>query len=202
MTCNALPSGLHRPTLAAFFGLAVALGSHPVLAAQETVAVEHPLPPIDGEPRAESPNAKDPREYRLAVGGGFSAGAGGWGTELGSIREVHARYAYRAVGLGASYFWLTAPNNEGNSWPTFGAQGLEGFAELHPAPTSWVDPYLRTGVLGFTHVEGIEEARRVGGEFTLGLDAVLPHFAVGLHLQFGATNQAWTMLGLHSELRF
>ncbi len=164
-----------------------------------TVRTAHALE--SGAPAAE-PEA-DPRRYRIATGASLSAGDAGWGTELANMEQIYARYQiYRGLGAGASYFFFTAPNNEGNAWPQFHAQGLEGFAEYHPFETSWIDPFVRVGVLGFTHVEGIEEANRVGMQGVLGVDFVLPHFAIGLHALHGFTNQSWTMLGLHAELRF
>lgn len=118
------------------------------------------------------------------------------------MQQIYGRVRiYRGLGAGASYFFFTAPNNEGNSWPEFRARGLEGFAEYRPFETSWFDPFVRVGVVGFTHVEGIEAADRLGMQGTLGLDFVLPHVAVGLHALRGFTNRTWTMFGLHAELR-
>ena len=145
----------------------------------------------------------EPRRYRIAAGASLSAGDGGWGTELASMQQIYGRFQiYRGLGAGASYFFFNAPNNEGSSWPEFRARGIEGFAEYRPFETSWVDPYARVGVVGFTHVEGIEPADRVGMQGVLGVDFVLPHFAVGLHALHGFTNEAWTMFGVHTELRF
>ena len=172
--------------------LCVALVFHTVRTAH---AAETAEPPAQPEP--------DPRRYHIAAGVSLSAGDGGWGTELGTMVQFYGRYQiYRGLGAGASYFFLTAPNNEGNAWPPFSAQALEGFAEYHPFETSWVDPFARVGVLGFTHVEGIEAANRVGMQGVLGVDFVLPHFAIGLHALHGFTNRHWTMFGLHTEVRF
>jgi hypothetical protein len=155
----------------------------------------------DAAAQAE-PMEPDARQYALAVGASLSYGDGGWGTELGNIVQIYGRYQlYRGLGVGASYFWLDAPNNEAASWPEFHAQALEGFAEYHPFETSWIDPFARVGVLGLTRVEGIEAADRLGLQGMLGVDFVLPHFAIGLHAQHGFTNRAWTMVGLHTEVR-
>ena len=154
--------------------------------------------------RAERPEGpeRDPRRYRIAAGAALSVGDGGWGTELASMPQMYGRFqVYRGLGAGASYFFLNAPNNEGGSWPEFRARGIEGFAEYHPFDASWVDPFARVGVLGFTHVEGIEAADRVGMQGVLGIDFVLTLFAFGLHALHGFTNRAWTMFGLHTELR-
>lgn len=152
--------------------------------------------------RAAEPEP-NPRRYRFAAGASLSAGDGGWGTELAGIQQIYARaQIYRGLGAGASYFFFTASNNEGNSWPQFHAQGIEGFTEYRPFETSWLDPFARVGVVGFTHVEGIEPADRIGMQGVLGADFVLPHFAIGVHALHGFTNRAWTMFGLHTELRF
>jgi len=144
-----------------------------------------------------------PRQYKVALGASGSLGDAGWGTELGNILQLYGRYQlYRGLGVGASYFWLAAPNNEGNSWPQTNLQALEGFAEYHPFETSWLDPFARLGVLGLTHVEGSAPVDRFGLEGVLGLDFVLPHVALGLHARSGFTNRHWTMVGLHTEMRF
>ncbi len=87
-----------------FFGVllvgAVQLFSHTVRAAHADDTAAQALP---------EPNL---RQYELALGASLSAGDGGWGTELGNIVQVYGRY-HRGLGVGASYFWLTAPNNEG-----------------------------------------------------------------------------------------
>jgi hypothetical protein len=195
--------GLPCAVRATLGGVALLLGSQPVLAAHAVGNTPDGTAIADSDAKAERPPERDPRQYALAAGAGLSLGDGGWGTELSSSQFVYARYqVYRGLGLGASYSWLTASNNEGNSWPTFHAQALEGFAELHPFLTSWVDPFVRAGVLGLTEVEGIEEATRFGAEFTAGLNATLPSFAIGVHVRYGFTNQAWTMAGIHTEVRF
>lgn len=188
-----LPYRIERKFSGLWLGLVFSLCS-----VSHTVHAAHT--DADASPPAVQPN---PRQYKVALGASLSVGGPGWGTELGNIAQLYGRYQlYRGLGVGASYFWLTAPNNEGNSWPQFNAQALEAFAEYHPFETSWVDPFARLGVLGFTHVEGIEEADRAGLQGVAGVNFVLPHFAIGLHARHGFTNQHWTMFGLHTEARF
>ncbi|MEO6602487.1 MAG: hypothetical protein ABIQ16_21575 [Polyangiaceae bacterium] len=179
----------------------VTLGFVAVQFISHTVHAAHGLD--DTTSQAQAASEPDPRKYDLALGASFSVGDAGWGTELGNMTQLYGRYQlYRGFGVGASYFWLTAPNNEGNAWPEFHGQALEGFAEYHPLPTSWFDPFARAGVLGFTHVEGIEAADQIGLQGMVGVDFVLPHVAIGVHARSGFVNRTWTLFGLHTEVRF
>jgi hypothetical protein len=48
---------------------------------------------------------------------------------------------------------------------------------------------------------GSETASRFGLEGMAGFDFVRLPFAVGVHVRSGATNRAWTLAGLHLEVR-
>ena len=151
---------------------------------------------------ASADEAEPPGFYRVALGGGASAGDPGWGTELGRILEIDGRYQPLPwLGVGATFFDLVAPNNE--NYPTFHAEALELNVAWHPLGYLWFDPFVRAGAVGFVALEGesSEDAGRFGFDGMLGVNAAFSHVAVGLHIRHGFTSASWTMLGLHLEGR-
>jgi hypothetical protein len=152
------------------------------------------------------PGAVEARQpgYRLAVSGGISAGTAGWGTELSGTGELSARVMVLPwLAAGLSYLSFNAPNNEG--YNAFQIQALELHVGWRPVVGRWIDPFLRVGALGVVGSNGgymnSQTTSRWGVESTAGVDFVWLPIAVGAHAQYGFTNQAWALVGLHLEVR-
>ncbi len=142
--------------------------------------------------------------YRLAFNGSVSVGQVGWGTELGGMSEVGGRVQLRPwLGIGLSYFRLSAGNNE-NDTP-FELDAIEASATWRPVVGKWFDPFVQAGALGVIDsgggYMGSETTSRFGLEGMAGFDFVRLPFALGVHVRSGVTNRAWTLAGLHLEVR-
>ncbi len=164
--------------------------------AQPVAFAQPQSPPVT--PAAPAP------AYRLALNGSVAVGKAGWGTELGGISEVGGRVQLRPwLGIGLSYLRLSAGNNE--SYAPFQLDALEAFATWRPVVGKWFDPFVQAGALGVIDsgggYMGSETTSRFGLEGMAGFDFVSLPFAVGVHVRSGFTNRAWTLAGLHLELR-
>ncbi len=146
----------------------------------------------------------NPRSYLLAVGGAVLTGGVGKGAALGLMEEGHVRVSVLPwLGIGISYLDMSAPNNDNR--PPFGAQALALNASWHPLKYSSFDPFLQLGGVRLFNVSG--DALYFGSpspwsaEAQLGVNYVVPHFALGLQLRRAVGDYDWTMLGLQFEGR-
>jgi hypothetical protein len=78
-----------------------------------------------GDPRTRADSGDDqglkPRSYLLAFGGAILTGDAGRGSALGSMEEGYVRaHVLPWLGIGVSYFGLSAPNNDKR--PSFSAE--------------------------------------------------------------------------------
>lgn len=168
-------------------------------------SAESTAPPDGGTGRGERadppPNS---RAYHVALGAALAMGDAGWGTELGGIHELHGRAQVLPwLGVGLSYFNLTASNNE--SSPPFKLQAFELNSSWHPLFDTWFDPFLQIGALGIVGVQSNTFERgpepRWGVQGQLGANVVLPPFAIGMHARVGQAEREWTLFGLQIEGR-
>lgn len=111
------------------------------------------------------------------------------------------------LGAGLSYLHLSASNNE--DYAPFELNAFEISAAWRPVVNRWFDPFLQAGMVGVIGWGGgyprFDASSRFGLEAMVGFDfvatAVRFPLAVGLHARSGFTNESWTMVGLHLELR-
>jgi len=185
------PLGGARVKCSTLAALGLGLGLAQAVAFAQTLS-----PPVT--PAAPTP------VYRLAFNGSVSVGNVGWGTELGGISEAGGRVQLRPwLGIGLSYLRLSAGNNEG--FAAFDLGAFEVSATWRPVVGKWFDPFVQAGALGVIDsgvgYMGSETTTRFGLEGMAGVDFVRLPVAVGVHVRSGATNRAWTLAGLHVELR-
>jgi hypothetical protein len=178
--------GVRRSTLVAL-----------ALALVPAAAFGQPAPPSVA-PAAQAP------AYRVAFSGGVAVGGAGWGTVLGEISDVSGRVQVLPwLGVGLSYLQFGAPNNEG--YDPFEFHAFEVTSAWHPVVGRWFDPFVQIGALGVVGSEGgymsAETTSRFGLEALAGFDVVHLPLAVGVHARSGFTNRAWTLAGLHLEVR-
>jgi hypothetical protein len=181
------PLGCARVKSSTLVALGLGLGlAQPVAFAQQLP------PPVT--PAAPAP------AYRLAFNGSVAVGTAGWGSELAGISEVGGRVQLLAwLGIGLSYLRLGAG--------PFELSAFEASAAWRPVVGKWFDPFVQAGALGVIGSGGglmfmrSETTSRFGLEGIAGFDFVRLPFAVGVHARSGFTNRAWTLAGLHLELR-
>jgi len=164
--------------------------------AQPLALAQQPPPPVASAAPATG--------YRLAFNAGVAVGKTGWGTELAGISELGARVQLRPwLGVGLSYLRLSAGNNEG--YDPFSFDAFEVSAAWHPVVGKWFDPFMQAGALGVVSSGGgymhTETTSHLGLEGMAGFDFVWLPLAVGVHARSGFTNDSWTLVGLHIELR-
>ncbi len=144
-------------------------------------------------------------DYRLAVGAEAFIGGVDRGSQGGTLTEVNARIQLlRWLGVGLSYFKLSAYNNN-DDWP-LAVRALELFGSAHPLRTRWLDPYVRVGALNVVSVSGGGPGESLtvaswGIEGIVGLSVTPGPIAFGVDIRSGSAGRAWTMLGLHLEVR-
>jgi hypothetical protein len=104
------------------------------------------------------------------------------------------------LGIGVSYLDLSVSNTD--NYPPVHAQALELNASWHPLKYSF-DPFLQLGELRLFNVSGdaFRPSSPWGTEGQLGVNFVVPHFAMGLQVRRAFTHYGWLMLGFQLEGR-
>jgi len=161
--------------------------------------------PHDRGTRADSSDDQDlaPRSYLLAFGGGISTGPAGLTGGFGTIEEGYVRANVLpplGLGLGVSYLDLSVSNTD--NYPPVHAQALELNASWHPLKHSF-DPFLQLGELRLFNVSGnvFRPPSPWSTEGRVGVNLVVPHFAIGLQVRSGFAHFDWLMVGLQLEGR-
>jgi hypothetical protein len=104
------------------------------------------------------------------------------------------------LGIGVSYLDLSVSNSD--NYPPVHAQALELNASWHPLK-GYFDPFLQLGELRLFNVSGnaYRPPSPWSTEGLLGVNLVVPHFAVGLQVRRAVTHFGWLMVGFQLEGR-
>jgi hypothetical protein len=166
---------------------------------------EPTVTPRDRGTRADSGDDQDsaPRRYLLAFGGALSTGPAGLTGGFGTIAEGYVRASVLpplGIGIDVSYLNLSVSNTD--NYSPVHAQALELNASWHPLKHSF-DPFLQLGELRLFNVSGnaFHRPSPWSTEGQLGVNFVVPHFAIGLQARRAFTHYGWLMLGIQLEGR-